>query len=363
MDSNDFSDFFSDLPDVKNWTLYGSQFATAAIYSLSDILDIPLNQIFQTAIMEHYRSCRLNYAACNQLIQLLKNKGINLLFDDNVVPDFSCVPKEFSAVATQNKKIVYAFDRLTMDLYRFPSVEELAFETYLSTDCLRSNHDLKQQSLERQQVANYVDWYCTTHECSFQNELSTSQFNYGTREINWENYPFNLFLDVVSAAKPIRKALEDQPELLARLTHRLDNLVYFDLSIWEQNVIASLYMEGAIRFDEPALKWGLKFWGLNKKCDVINKIRKQFQGERLLAEKGLLGTNAILKLSIEELNLSVRSFNCLSRAGVRTVEDILLLSEEGFMKIRNMGKKSIDEVMGKLKSLGIPMGNSDVGSN
>ncbi len=59
-----------------------------------------------------------------------------------------------------------------------------------------------------------------------------------------------------------------------------------------------------------------------------------------------------LEMTIEELDLSVRSFNCLKRAGINKVEDLISKSEEDMMKVRNLGKKSLDEVVAKLKSLG-----------
>ena len=58
-------------------------------------------------------------------------------------------------------------------------------------------------------------------------------------------------------------------------------------------------------------------------------------------------------MSIEDLELSVRSFNCLKRAGISTVEDITNKTEAEMMKVRNLGKKSLDEVTYKLHSLGL----------
>ena len=61
----------------------------------------------------------------------------------------------------------------------------------------------------------------------------------------------------------------------------------------------------------------------------------------------------ILEKSIEELELSVRSFNCLKRAGISTVEDLANKTEADMMKVRNLGKKSLDEVVAKLHALGL----------
>ena len=61
----------------------------------------------------------------------------------------------------------------------------------------------------------------------------------------------------------------------------------------------------------------------------------------------------VLEMSIEELELSVRSFNCLKRAGISTVQDLTNKTESDMMKVRNLGKKSLDEVTHKLLSLGL----------
>ena len=67
----------------------------------------------------------------------------------------------------------------------------------------------------------------------------------------------------------------------------------------------------------------------------------------------------VLEMTIEELDLSVRSFNCLKRAGINTVEDLIGKSEEEMMKVRNLGRKSLEEVMQKLASLGFSLHSED----
>ncbi len=66
-----------------------------------------------------------------------------------------------------------------------------------------------------------------------------------------------------------------------------------------------------------------------------------------------------LEMTIEELELSVRSYNCLKRAGINTVEELTQKSEEDMMKVRNLGKKSLDEVKAKLEELGLGLRPSD----
>lgn len=67
----------------------------------------------------------------------------------------------------------------------------------------------------------------------------------------------------------------------------------------------------------------------------------------------------VLEMTIEELDLSVRAFNCLKRAGVNTVADLINKSQDEMMKVRNLGKKSLEEVLAKLDSLGFSLNKSD----
>ena len=67
----------------------------------------------------------------------------------------------------------------------------------------------------------------------------------------------------------------------------------------------------------------------------------------------------MLEMTIEELDMSVRSFNCLKRAGIDTVEDLTNRTEEDMIKVRNLGKKSLEEVIQKLDSLGLSLRKSD----
>lgn len=67
------------------------------------------------------------------------------------------------------------------------------------------------------------------------------------------------------------------------------------------------------------------------------------------------GKDKVMEMTIEELDLSVRSYNCLKRAGVNTVEDLAGKTEEDMMRVRNLGKKSLEEVLNKMESLGLKL--------
>lgn len=78
-----------------------------------------------------------------------------------------------------------------------------------------------------------------------------------------------------------------------------------------------------------------------------------------MIEKQDDGKGKTLEMTIEELDLSVRSFNCLKRAGINTVEDLINKSEEDMMRVRNLGRKSLEEVIAKLESLGLSLRKDD----
>ena len=79
----------------------------------------------------------------------------------------------------------------------------------------------------------------------------------------------------------------------------------------------------------------------------------------ILVEKEEDQKEKALEMTIEELELSVRSFNCLKRASINTVEELTHRTEEDMMKVRNLGKKSLDEVKNKLEELGLSLKPSD----
>ena len=79
----------------------------------------------------------------------------------------------------------------------------------------------------------------------------------------------------------------------------------------------------------------------------------------IMVEKDDKGKEKVLEMTIEELDLSVRSFNCLKRAGINTVGDLINKSEDEMMKVRNLGRKSLEEVMAKLDSLGFSLTKDD----
>ena len=98
---------------------------------------------------------------------------------------------------------------------------------------------------------------------------------------------------------------------------------------------------------------------LNEHLNLFINLSDETSVEEIMVEKEDKGKEKVLEMTIEELDLSVRLFNCLKRAGINTVNDLIEKSEEEMMKVRNLGKKSFDEVKEKLKSLGYEMSSDD----
>ena len=94
---------------------------------------------------------------------------------------------------------------------------------------------------------------------------------------------------------------------------------------------------------------------LNEHLNLFINLSEEASVDDILTEKDIKSKDKVLEMTIEELDLSVRSFNCLKRAGINTVNDLIEKSEEEMMKVRNLGKKSFDEVKEKLASLGLEM--------
>lgn len=93
-------------------------------------------------------------------------------------------------------------------------------------------------------------------------------------------------------------------------------------------------------------------------CLFIN-LTEHVQGVEIMVEKEEDKKEKILEMTIEELDLSVRSYNCLKRAGINTVEELVQRNEEEMMKVRNLGRKSLEEVQQKLVGLGLSLRHNE----
>ena len=93
--------------------------------------------------------------------------------------------------------------------------------------------------------------------------------------------------------------------------------------------------------------------------ELFIDLSETAKNTQVMVEKEESKKERVLEMPIEELELSVRSYNCLKRAGIATVEDLANKSQEDMMKVRNLGKKSLDEVTNKLLALGLNFANEE----
>ena len=98
---------------------------------------------------------------------------------------------------------------------------------------------------------------------------------------------------------------------------------------------------------------------LNEHLNLFVNMSDEAKRAEIMVERAEVKKEKVLEMTIEELDLSVRSFNCLKRAGIDTVEDLINRTEEDMIKVRNLGKKSLEEVIQKLHSLGFELRKSE----
>ena len=98
---------------------------------------------------------------------------------------------------------------------------------------------------------------------------------------------------------------------------------------------------------------------LSAHLDSFINLSENAQRVEVIAAKEDEGKEKVLEMSIDELELSVRSYNCLKRAGINTVEELTNRTPDDMMKVRNLGRKSLEEVLAKLKELGLELNPSE----
>ena len=117
-----------------------------------------------------------------------------------------------------------------------------------------------------------------------------------------------------------------------------------------------VYTNGTLEPDE-AVSLAAKV--LSEHLNLFIDLSENAKTAEVMLEKEDDEKEKVLKMSIDELELSVRSYNCLKRAGINTVEELTNKTSEDMMKVRNLGRKSLEEVLAKLKELGLQLNPSD----
>lgn len=115
-------------------------------------------------------------------------------------------------------------------------------------------------------------------------------------------------------------------------------------------LVLDIWTDGTIKPDEAA-SLGAKI--MAEHLNLFINMTDSIDGVEIMVEKEEDKKEKVLEMTIEELDLSVRSYNCLKRAGINTVEELTEKTEDDMMKVRNLGKKSLEEVKHKLAELGL----------
>ncbi len=135
---------------------------------------------------------------------------------------------------------------------------------------------------------------------------------------------------------------------------RVGNMTDYDkltLEVWTDSTISA----------RDAVSLGAKIL-----CDhltLFTDLSQAVSATSIVVEKDVPKKSSVLELTIEELDLSVRSFNCLKRANINNVEDLISKTGEDMMKVRNMGRKSLEEVQNKLAMMGLSLASDDSASS
>ncbi|MCM1365123.1 MAG: DNA-directed RNA polymerase subunit alpha [Faecalibacterium sp.] len=143
---------------------------------------------------------------------------------------------------------------------------------------------------------------------------------------------------------PVLKVNYTVENTRVRQTTDLDKLT---LEVWTDKTISAT----------ESVSLAAKF--LNEHLALFGDLSGEAYDTEIMVDKSEDSKEKVLEMTIEELDLSVRSFNCLKRAGINTVEDLTTKTEEDMMKVRNLGKKSLDEVINKLHSFGLSLRADD----
>lgn len=121
-------------------------------------------------------------------------------------------------------------------------------------------------------------------------------------------------------------------------------------------LILDVWTDGSIAPDE-AVSLAAKI--LTEHLRLFTALTEPDETVEILVEKEEEEKDRVFDMTIEELDLSVRSYNCLKRAGINTVEELTKRTEQDIMKVRNLGKKSLQEIKEKLEALGLSLRQAD----
>ncbi len=142
---------------------------------------------------------------------------------------------------------------------------------------------------------------------------------------------------------------------VSRVSYQVENTRIGQSSNYDK-LTFDVWTNGSIR-PEEAVSLGAKVF--TEHLNIFVSLTDDAQKAEIMVEKEEDQKEKVLEMTIEELDLSVRSYNCLKRAGINTVQELATKTEEDMMKVRNLGRKSLDEVKNKLAELDLSLRSDD----
>ncbi|GIN92821.1 DNA-directed RNA polymerase subunit alpha [Siminovitchia terrae] len=142
---------------------------------------------------------------------------------------------------------------------------------------------------------------------------------------------------------------------VSRVNYQVENTRVGQMTNYDK-LSLDVWTNGSIS-PEEAISLGAKI--LTEHLNIFVGLTDEAQHAEIMVEKEEDQKEKVLEMTIEELDLSVRSYNCLKRAGINTVQELANKTEEDMMKVRNLGRKSLEEVKGKLDELGLELRKDD----
>jgi DNA-directed RNA polymerase subunit alpha len=142
---------------------------------------------------------------------------------------------------------------------------------------------------------------------------------------------------------------------ITRVNYTVENTRVGQVTNYDKLTL-EVWSDGSIR-PEEAVSLGAKI--LTEHLMLFVGLTDEAQEAEIMVEKEEDKKEKVLEMTIEELDLSVRSYNCLKRAGINTVQELITKTEEDMMKVRNLGRKSLEEVQEKLEELQLGLRNED----
>ncbi|GAB6536084.1 DNA-directed RNA polymerase subunit alpha [Bacillus cereus] len=142
---------------------------------------------------------------------------------------------------------------------------------------------------------------------------------------------------------------------VSRVTYQVEKTRVGQVANYDKLTL-DVWTDGSIGPKE-AISLGAKI--LTEHLNIFVDLTDEAQNAEIMVEKEEDQKEKVLEMTIEELDLSVRSYNCLKRAGINTVQELANKTEEDMMKVRNLGRKSLEEVKHKLEELGLGLRKDD----